>query len=434
MTRLIIRNGTVFDPLSGVEQRAHVLVQDGRIFGITGELPTDWTDAGVVEADGRLVLPGLICLHTHVGEPGEEHKEDVASAMAAAAAGGFTTICAVPDTVPTNDVRAVTEQIVTRAAAARGARVLPVGAATLGLGGQHLAEMGDLRDAGCVAVSTGEDAIESARMMRRVLEYARSVGLPVFTSPSDPSLAKGTLMHEGRVALRLGMPAEPAESESITLFRDATLSRLAGWPIHVQRLSTSAGLTVLRHLRDVGVEISVGVTPHHLWFTDEDVVGYDTVTKVVPPLRSAEDVEALRQAVAEGLITAIATDHAPQSSIEKKVEYRLAAAGTTGLETALGAVLELVRQNALPRAEALRCLTSGPASVLQRPDLGRLAEGACADLVVVDADTPRRVQAALMKTRSRNCIFEGQSLCGTVETTIVAGDVVFGEAPRPIEG
>ncbi|MFT7623785.1 MAG: dihydroorotase, partial [Myxococcota bacterium] len=348
------------------------------------------------------------------------------SASEAAAAGGFTTICAMPDTQPVNDVRAVTEQIVTRNATARGARVEPVGAATIGLAGVNLSEMGDLKDAGCVAVATGGMSIANARLMRRVLEYARSVDLPVFTCPLDPSLADGTAIHEGDVSVRLGIEAMPSEAESTALFRDGMLARLAGWKIHAQRISTAQSVEVLRQLKAAGIAVTADCTPHHLWFDDSATTGFDTSTRVSPPLRSASDVEALRAAVAEGLIDAIATDHSPQSSIEKMVEYEWCQPGTVGLETALSLALELVRTGVLTRMQALERLTIGPARVLGRSDIGALTEGARADLCIVDADMPRRVQSALMRTRSRNSIFEGTSLLGHVETTIVGGRLVVG--------
>lgn len=431
MSRLVVRNGTVIDPASERNAPGHVLVDDGRIFGVVDEVPTDWSGATEVDATDKWVVPGLICLRTHVCEPGYEWREDVASASRAAAAGGFTTVCATPDTDPVNDVRAVTEQIVTRNALAPGARVLPVGAATIGLEGKHLSEMGDLRDAGCVAISTGEQSIPTARMMRRVLEYARSVNLPVFGCVEDGSLGAGAVMHEGAVGLRLGMPAVPSEAESTALFRDGMMARLAGWPLHVQRLSTADGVAVLRLLRAQGIEVTADVTPHHLWFTEEAVRGFDTNTRVQPPLRAAADVAALREALAEGLIGAVATDHMPQSTIEKMVEYKWSHPGTTGLETALGVMLELVRQGVMPLLDALRRLTCGPAEVLRRSDLGRIAEGATADLVVVDASMPRRVESGRMQTRSRNCIWDGMDLSGRVEVTVVGGEVVWSGEEEP---
>jgi len=430
VSRLIVKGGVVIDPASGRNEPGEVLIDDGRIFGVTNEVPSDWSGADVVDAGGRWVIPGLICLRAHVCEPGYEWKEDIASASVAAAAGGFTTICATPDSEPINDVRAVTEQIVTRNALVNGARVEPVGAATVGLKGEHLSEMGDLKDAGCVAVSTGEHSMASARMMRRVLEYARSVDLPLFTSPADPSLATGAVMHEGDVWLRLGMKAVPAEAESITLFRDGMLARLVDWTLHVQRLSTAQGVEVLKLLKDQGVRITADVTPHHLWFDESAVTSFETRTRVMPPLRAARDVAALRAALASGLIDAVATDHSPQSSIEKQVEYEYAQPGTTGLETALPVMLELVRQEALTIEQALAPLTCRAADILRRPDLGRIAENACADLVVVDSEVPRRVGPNTLLTRGVNHIWTGASLLGQVDTTIIAGRIFSAEAPR----
>jgi dihydroorotase len=428
--RRVIQNGTVVDPATRLMAPRHILIEAGRIFGVTEEIPSDWESAQVVNAGGKWVLPGLICLRTHVGEPGEEWKEDVASAAKSAAAGGFTTICATPDTRPINDVRAVTEQIVSRSNAARGATVLPVGAATCNLAGEQLTEMGDLRDAGCVAVSTGTAAIPTARMMRRVLEYARTVGMPVFSVAEDPSLGDGAFVHEGLVALRTGLPAMPSEAESIIVYRDAAISKLASWSVHLQKISSQQGVDVLRHMRDQGAKVTADVTPHHLWFTDEAVVGYDTNTKVHPPLRSESDREALRAAVSDGLISVICTDHRPQSSIEKAVEYRFAEPGTTGLETALSVVLELCRQGVFDMNTGLERLTAGPADILGRTDIGRIADGARADLIIVDPETPRRVESDRMYTKSKNSIFEGVSLTGNVDLTLVGGEIAF-DAEEP---
>ena len=425
-SRTIVSGGTILDPRSRSKRVGDLLIADGRIFGVTDAAPSDWKDAERIDATGSWVIPGLICLRTHVCEPGYEWKEDVASAMAAAAAGGFTSICARPDTDPVNDVRAVTEQILMRARQAIGARVLPVGAATRGLKGEHLSEMGDLRDAGCVAVSVGELAVDSARMMRRVLEYAKSCGLPVFVSPQEPTLTDGAVMHEGIAALSLGMQSVPAEAEAVALYRDGLLARLTGWRLHAQRVSTAQGVEVLRKLRDMGVEITADVTPHHLWFTEDALRTFDTATRVTPPLRSAEDAEALRSAVRDGLVSCIATDHTPQSSIEKVVEYKWSQPGTTGLEVALSVLLELDRKGDLPFIDGLTRLTAGPADVLGRTDLGTLSEGATADVVVVDPGTPIRVESRRMATRGTSCIWEGQSLTGQAQLTMVDGRVVFG--------
>lgn len=423
MTRRVITGGTVIDGAG--ERRGTVLIAGDRIVGVTqGPLPSEFRDAPELSAEGAWVVPGFVCLRTHVGEPGYEWREDVASVSLAGAAGGYTTLCAAPDTDPVNDVRAVTEQLMTRSAASAGARVVPVGAATRALEGKHLSEIGDLAAAGCVAVSTGDTSLASAQMMRRVLEYCRSLGVRVFVSPMDVTMARGGLMNEGYESLRLGLPGVPAEAEAIAILRDGWISRLAEWPVHFQRVSSAAGVRALELLRAEGIAFTADCTPHHLWFTDEAVSGFDTVTKVSPPLRTRADVLALRAAVADGLIGAIATDHAPRTQLEKWVEYDNASPGTTGLETALGVVLELVRQRALPRDAALARLSAGPAAVLGRPELGRVAEGCRADLAIVEPDIPWRVDGALLRTRGQNHLFEGQPLSGQVRATLVGGRVV----------
>jgi len=429
MSRLLIRGGRVLDPASGIDENIDVLVKDGKVFGLTHAAPSDWSDATEVDAAGKWVIPGLICLRTQAAEPGYEWREDVHTASLAGAAGGFTTICVSPMTDPVNDVRAVTEQIMRRAESAPGARVLPVGAASLGLNGAHLSEMGDLKDAGCVAVSTGSAPVDSAAFMRRILEYSRTIGLPVFTVPEESSLATGAILGEGDMALRLGMASVPAEAECIAIYRDALMARVAEWPVHFQNVSTAAGVALLRQLRAEGVPVSASVTPHHLWFTDDAVAGFDTRTRIRPPLRFQADVDALRAAVNDGTISVIATDHSPHTSIEKAIEYEWAEPGTTGLESALSVVLELARDGHLDLTQALHCLTAGPADTLGRNDLGRLAEGATADITIVDPDTPHRVESATMESRSRYCIFEGMSLSGVVTETIVGGR----NTSRPVE-
>jgi dihydroorotase len=424
MSRLVITGGTVIDPAARIREPRDVLIEDGYIIGLPSKAPVDWSDAQHIDATGRWVLPGLICLRTTIGEPGEEWKEDIRTVSNAAASGGFTTLCATPNTHPINDIRAVTEQILGRShVVGGGIRILPVGAATRGLKGLQLTEMADLKAAGCTAISSGEQAVPNAQMLRRILEYARTVGLPFFTVADDHSLAAGAVSHEGAISVRLGMKSSPSESEAISIFRDGQMSRLAEWPVHFQRVSTRAGVDTLRMLRDQNVHVSADVTPHHLWFTDEHTAGFDTDTRVSPPLRSKDDVDALRAAVAEGLIAAIATDHSPQSSVEKALEYQYATPGSTGLETALNVVIELIREKVVDVHDGLAQLTCGPADILGRSDLGRLRDGAQADVIVVDPETPKRVESERMKTKSRNCIFEGVSLTGEVETTIVAGMV-----------
>jgi len=262
--------------------------------------------------------------------------------------------------------------------------------------------------------------------LRRILEYAGSVGINVFTVAENSSLSTNTFMHEGQASIRLGMNAVPAEAEAINLYRDAMIAKLTGVPIHVQKVSTAASVNLLRSLIADGVPISASVTAHHLWFNDSEVGSFNTNTLVRPPLRDISDVEAIRNALNEGIITAVVTDHQPQSSIEKAVEYQFAEPGTTALESTLGVVMELVQESALSLDKAVASLTSGPAEVLGRTDIGRLAEGCIADLVVVDPNSPYRVESTRMQTKSQNCIFEGTSFSASVSDTIVDGALVKG--------
>jgi len=420
---LFIRGGRVVDPAAGVDGDADVLVENGAIAkvgpGIRAGKKVRTLDAG-----GKWVLPGLIDLHVHLREPGYEYKETVLTGSRAAAAGGFTAVACMPNTDPVNDSPSVTRTILEKASEAGLVRVYPVGCITLGQKGESLAEIGSLVEAGCRGFSDDGHPVESAGVMRRAMEYCRPFGVPVISHCEDRSLAGEGVMHEGEVSARLGLPPIPAAAEEAMVARDIVLCRLTGARLHLAHVSTGESVRLIAAAREEGLPVTAEVTPHHLTLTDEAVRGFDTSTKVNPPLRSREDVEAVRAALRDGVIDAVATDHAPHSPIEKEVDYQSAAFGLVGLETALGLVLKLVEEGVLPLARAVEALTAAPAGILGVSG-GRLQPGMPADLVVIDPEREWTVDPAAFRSKGRNTPFAGWKLRGRVERTLVGGRTVF---------
>ena len=424
---LCLRGGRVIDPARGLDITADVLLKDGKVARIEAGI-ADAVDreTRVIDARDLWVVPGLIDLHTHLREPGQEYKEDIATGTAAAAAGGFTAVCAMPNTVPPNDSRAVTELIVRRAREVGVVRVYPVGAITLGLKGEVLAEMGELQEAGCIAVSDDGRPVMSAEIMRRALEYARGFGLPVIQHCEDLTLSGGGSMHEGVVATRVGIRAQPAAAESAMVARDLELVALTGARYHVAHISAAESVRLVREAKRRGLPVTCEVTPHHLTLTDEACAGYDTFTKCNPPLRAEADVAALTEALADGTIDAIATDHAPHSPVEKDVEFEQAAFGMIGLETALPLCLDLVRSGVLTPKALVERLSAGPAAVLGLPG-GLLEPGAATDLTVIHPDQAWTCEPAGFRSRSRNSPFSGVSMRGRAVLTVVGGRIAHAE-------
>ncbi|HEV8324895.1 MAG TPA: dihydroorotase [Myxococcota bacterium] len=428
MSGLHLRGGRVVDPAAGVDDDADVIVADGRIAAVGRGLTTPaGTDVRVIDARGWLVVPGLIDLHAHLREPGQEYKEDVASGAAAAAAGGFTAVCAMPNTVPPNDTRAVTDLILERARAAGAARVYPVGAITVGLKGEALTEMGELKDAGVVAVSDDGRPVMNARLMRRALEYGRTFGLTVVQHAEDLDLSAGGVMNEGPVSTRAGLRGAPSQAEEVMVARDLRLVELTGARYHVAHVSTAGTVALLREAKRRGLPVTAEASPHHLTLTDEACLSYDTATKVNPPLRAAADVEALRAALADGTIDAVATDHAPHTGLEKDVEYDLAAFGMIGLETAVPLVWALVRAGGLAQAAAVERLTRGPARCFGLTG-GTLAPGTAADVTCLDPERRWTCRPEALRSKSRNTPFAGWELQGKAVLTVVGGRVVYADA------
>jgi len=425
---LCLRGGRIIDPGRGVDAEADVILKDGVVArsgkGIAAGLGAD---VRVIDVRGKWVVPGFIDLHTHLREPGHEYKEDILTGTRAAAAGGFTAVCAMPNTTPPNDTRAVTELIVRRALEVGAVRVYPVGAISKGLAGETLAEMGELKDAGCVAVSDDGRPVMNAELMRRAMEYARTFGLTIVQHCEDLSLSHGGAMNEGIVSTRAGIRAQPASAESAMVARDLELCALTGARYHVAHISSADSVRLVREAKRRGLPVTCEVTPHHLTLTDEACAGYDTSTKCNPPLRTGADVEALREAVADGTIDAIATDHAPHSAVEKDVEFEEAAFGMIGLETALPLVLELVRAGQLTPAALVTRLSVAPAAAFGLTG-GTLADGAPADVTVIDPDASWTCDAGALRSRSRNTPFSGKNLRGRAALTVVGGTIAYSAA------
>ncbi|PYQ01891.1 MAG: dihydroorotase [Acidobacteria bacterium] len=427
LSRLLLKGGRVVDPARRLDAPRDVLLEDGRVARVEKSLSR--RGAEVIEAEGLVVCPGFIDLHVHLREPGREDKETIATGTRAAAAGGFTAVCAMPNTAPVNDNSGITRSILEKARSEGMVRVYPIGAITRGSRGEELAEYGDLKDAGCVAVSDDGRPVASARVMRRALEYARAFDLPVVDHCEEPALFERAAMNEGPVATLLGLRGTPSAAESIVVERDVQLAELTGGRLHVAHLSTAASADAVRRGKARGVRVTAEVTPHHLLLTDQAVKDsdYDASTKMNPPLRSEADRRAMVEALRDGTIDAIATDHAPHTVDDKKVEYEEAAFGVVGLETAVSLCLDrLVASGLLPLTRLVTLLSTGPARVFGLPG-GTLAPGAPADVTVLDLDRPRKVDPARFHSKGRNTPFAGWALKGAAVITVVGGQIVWQE-------
>jgi dihydroorotase len=421
---LLLRNGRVLDPAAGVDAVLDILTADGRIERLGPGLPAP-QGTRVVDTAGMVICPGFIDIHVHLREPGQEYKETVASGTRAAAAGGYTAVCCMANTAPVNDNRAVTDYILAKARAEGVVRVYPVGAVTKGLQGAELAELAELAEAGCVAFSDDGRCVMNAEIYRRAMEYALPFGAPLISHAEDVHLAGHAAMHEGLVSTELGLGGLPTAAEDVMVARDIVLAEMTSAHVHIAHVSTAGAVRMIREAKARGVRITAEVTPHHLLLTDEAVRTYDPNTKMAPPLRSKLHVEALREALADGTIDCIATDHAPHELAEKESEFAAAANGIVGLETAVPLLLEgLVRPGVIDLATLVARLSAGPARLLNLPG-GSLAVGAPADLTVLDLERPWTVEPARFRSRSRNTPFAGWTGTGAPVMTIVGGVVVM---------
>jgi dihydroorotase len=424
---LLITGGRVIDPLAGTDAHADVLIRDGRIEAIGTGIDSgfDAADIPVLPVNGAIVAPGFIDMHVHLREPGFEHAETIETGANAAAAGGFTSICCMPNTQPVNDSATVTSYIVQRAREVAKVNVFPIGAITKGSLGEELAAIGSMREAGIVAISDDGRPVMNARVIRRAMEVARALDIPVIEHCEDLNLSAGGDMHEGPNSVRLGLRGIPGSSEDVMVARDLLLAELTGARYHVAHLSTAHSAAMVAFAKSRGLKVSCEVTPHHFTLTDRELETYDSNFKMKPPLRCAHDTEALLQAVAEGHVDAIATDHAPHAGSEKMQEFERCPFGITGLETAIGVSLaKLVHTGRIGLSRFIGLFTAGPAGIL-RLDRGTLAPGAPADVTVFDLENEWTYDVLQSCSKSHNSPFDGRRFRGGPLATIVGGVIVW---------
>lgn len=444
MTVLVIVGGRIIDPSQGMDAIGNLVIADGRIVGVArADEVLPYKRYSVLHAAGMIVSPGFIDLHCHLREPGFEDKETIATGTRAAARGGFTTICCMPNTEPPIDTRATVEFIQKKAAAEGAVRVLPIGCITKGRRGEAMVEMGELAEAGVVALSDNGSPVIDPRLMRYALEYSRSFSLLLIDHCEDFSLSDGGVMNEGWVSTRLGLKGIPASAEEVAVARDIALAEMTGGRLHIAHVSTAGSVALIRSAKERGVAVTAEVTPHHLTMTEEWVIGqgwdntkasplplscYDTNAKVNPPLRTARDVEALVAGLKDGAIDAIATDHAPHTDVDKMCEFGIAAFGISGLETALGSLMALVHRSEIDLMTLISRLTVEPAMLLRKSDLGTLKVGNPADVTIFNPEVEWTVDPGAFASKGKNTPLAGQTLKGKVMATIVGGELVYKDA------
>lgn len=420
---LLIKGGRVIDPSQGIDATLDILVENGRVKELGAKLQVP-AGTETVDAAGLLVTPGLIDMHVHLRDPGLEYKEDIVSGTRAAAAGGFTTVACMPNTKPVNDNKAVTSYIIAKAQNEGVVNVVPVGAITQGSKGEALAEMGDLKEAGCVAVSDDGHPVTNSELMRRALEYAKGMGIMVISHAEDLSLVGDGVMNEGFTATELGLKGIPWAAEDAAVARDVYLAECTASPLHVAHISTAGSVRIIRNAKARGVTVSCETAPHYFSLTDDAVRGYNTNAKMNPPLRGAADVAAIKEGLRDGTIDAIATDHAPHHLDEKDVEFNVALNGIVGLETSLPLSLKLVEEGVLTLPALVEKMSCNPARILGL-DRGTLKVGAVADLTVIDPNAAWTVTAEGLASKSKNSPWLGENLKGGAAYTIVAGKIVY---------
>ena len=429
MTRpLLIKNGRIIDPSQGIDESGSLLISDGKIspLGKGGAIPEE-AGCDVLDARGLTICPGFIDLHCHLRQPGYEEKETIASGSRAAARGGFTTVCCMPNTRPPLDNQATVDYVKQVAASEAVIRILPIGCISRGSQGKELAEMAELYQAGVVAFSDDGQPLKSSWLMLKAMEYSLPLGLPIIDHCEDAELSEDGLMNEGITATRLGLAGIPAAAEEVAVARDIALAQLTGARLHIAHVTTKGSVELIRRAKEKGIRVSAEVTPHHLTLTEEKVIGYDTNAKVSPPLRTNEDIKALIQGLNDGTIDIIATDHAPHTENDKLCEFALAPCGISGLETALGSLMSLVHSRQLGLNLLIAKLTSEPARIIgsSYDKLGTLKIGAIADVVIFDTKAEWVVDSRQFASKGRNTPLDGQRLKGRVMATISRGKLVY---------
>ncbi len=422
----LIKRGKVVDPHLGTVEEKDVLIENGKISKILpkGTLGEPGSVSATIDAFGKIVIPGLVDIHVHLREPGYEYKETIASGAMAAAAGGYSAVACMPNTDPPNDCRSVTEFILEQGKRASAAAVYPIAAISKGQKGESLVDFCELASAGAVGVSDDGFPVVNSELMRRALEYARYCGLAVISHCEDLDLSGGGVMHEGEVSTRIGLPGIPCASEDIFVYREISLARLTGCPVHIAHVSTAVSVELVRRAKEEGLLVTAETAPHYFTLNHGSLVGYDTRYKVNPPLRTAEDVEAIKKGLSEGVIDVIATDHAPHDRLSKDVEFDKAAFGMIGLQTALPLTLELVREGLLTLPDAVLKLSSNGAGILGIPG-GRIKEGEIADLAIVDMGCEYPFEERDILSKSKNCPFLGRMMKGRNDLTMVGGEIVY---------
>jgi dihydroorotase len=434
----LIRGGRLIDPWNQVDDLVDIYISQGKIIDLqpvsNQRRPQDFAGFRVIPAEGLVVTPGLIDIHTHLREPGFEYKETILTGTQAAVAGGFTAIACMANTLPVNDSQSVTEYILKKARQAQLARVFPVGAISVGLRGEALAEYGDLKAAGVVALSDDGNPVTNSQLMRRAMEYARAFDLPIIAHCEDLSLSRPGVMNEGPTSTWLGLHGIPSAAEEVMIYRDIQLCDMTRTPLHIAHVSTAGSVALIREAKNRGLPVTAETAPHYFSLTEEAVIGFDTQAKMNPPLRTKEDLLAVQKGLQDGSIEVIASDHAPHNPLEKEVEFDQAAMGIVGLETSLPLTLNLVHRGILTLPQAIAKLTEGPARVLQLKGLGRLEKSGTANLTIMDPDLEFEVDIRAFHSKSKNSPFHGWKLKGKALLTMVEGRVVFNQitaVPEP---
>jgi dihydroorotase len=425
MSRIVLRGGRLIDPSQGLDDTGDVLVVDERIEHAGAPNESYGEDVQIVDCAGFVIAPGFIDVHCHLREPGREDVETIATGARSAAAGGFTAVCAMPNTDPVTDNQAAVGFITRQAARAKAARVYPIGAISVGQRGESLAEFGEMVGAGAVAVSDDGRPVASAHLMRTALEYARTFGIPVADHCEEPTLAKGGAMNEGIVSARLGLKGVPAEAEEIMVIRDILIARRTGGHVHLCHMSTRGSVELIRWGKERGINVTAEVCPHHLSLTEAEVEGYNTNAKMNPPLRTADDVAALQEALRDGTIDVVATDHAPHHYDEKEREFADAPNGIVGLETALAVVHDTLVVSGMLDLPALVDRMSVAPSRIFKLQGGTLRRGSVADITVFDPTREWTVDPTKFLSKGRNSPYGGRRLRGRAECTIVGGQIVY---------